>query len=112
MIETIVLNYLKTALNPVDVGLERTENLKRKYILFEKISSSKINHLKSARLAFQSYDTSLAKAAKLNEQVKVVVENLTELNEIVSVSLDNDYNFTDTSTKEYRYQAIFDIKYY
>ena len=112
MIEIIVLNFLKTALSPIDVGLERKENVTGKYILFEKVSSSKINHLKSARLAFQSYDTSMANAAKLNEQVKTAVENLIDLDEIVSVSLDSDYNFTDTSTKEYRYQAIFDIKYY
>ena len=27
-------------------------------------------------------------------------------------NLNSDYNFTDTETKEYRYQAVFDINYY
>ena len=51
-------------------------------------------------------------AAKLNEQLKEVVERLIQLNEISNVSLNSDYNFTDTETKEYRYQAVFDIFYY
>ncbi|KZK42749.1 Phage-associated protein [Lactococcus cremoris] len=51
-------------------------------------------------------------AAKLNEKLKEVVEQLIELNEISNVSLNSDYNFTDTETKEYRYQAVFDINHY
>lgn len=40
------------------------------------------------------------------------MEKALNLDEIASVKLDNDYNFTDTETKEYRYQAVFDITYY
>lgn len=32
--------------------------------------------------------------------------------EISGVKLDRDYNFTDTTTREYRYQAIYDLTYY
>lgn len=46
------------------------------------------------------------------EEVKRVIENMIELDEIRSIRLNNDYNFTDTTTKEYRYQAIFEINYY
>ena len=31
---------------------------------------------------------------------------------ISSAKLDTDYNFTDTSTREYRYQAVYDLTYY
>ena len=59
-----------------------------------------------------SANPSMYEAAKLNEQLKEVVERLIELNEISNVSLNSDYNFTDTETKEYRYQAVFDINHY
>lgn len=51
-------------------------------------------------------------AAKLNEELKEIVEQLVILDEISGVSLNSDYNFTDTETKEYRYQAVFDINHY
>ena len=27
-------------------------------------------------------------------------------------TLNSDYNFTDVTTKKYRYQAVYDLKYY
>ena len=47
-----------------------------------------------------------------DENVKKVVEQLVELNDVSDVSLNSDYNYTDTETKEYRYQAVFDIRHY
>ena len=32
--------------------------------------------------------------------------------EVASCRLNSDYNFTDTTKKQYRYQAVFDIVYY
>jgi hypothetical protein len=32
--------------------------------------------------------------------------------DVLSVELNSNYNYTDTSTKEYRYQAVFDIRHY
>ena len=67
----------------------------------------------SATFAFQSYSTSLFKAAVLNEAVKNEVDHLVLLDEIRrGVTLNTDYNFTDTTTKQYRYQAVYDIKHY
>ena len=51
-------------------------------------------------------------AALLNEEVKDVVEGLIELDDISGISLNSDYNYTDTETKSYRYQAVFDINHY
>ena len=48
----------------------------------------------------------------LNEAVKAAVEAAIELPEISSVQLNSDYNYTDTATKRYRYQAVFDFVYY
>ena len=54
----------------------------------------------------------MQKAAELNEKLKQVIENMVELNEISGIHLNSDYNFTDTETKKYRYQAVFDINYF
>jgi hypothetical protein len=51
-------------------------------------------------------------AATLNEQVKQAVFDSVSLDEITAVSLNSDYNYTDTATKRYRYQAVFVITHY
>ena len=37
---------------------------------------------------------------------------LIEEDDIIEVELQSDYNFTDTETKEYRYQAVFNVTHY
>ena len=34
------------------------------------------------------------------------------LDDVISCKLNSDYNYTDEETKRYRYQAVFDIRYY
>jgi hypothetical protein len=82
------------------------------FVLVEKTGGARKNYLDSGTFAFQSYADSMFAAAQLNESVKQVVNSLITLDEIAWVRLNTDYNFTDTTTKKYRYQAIFDIGYY
>ncbi|WP_425540031.1 hypothetical protein [Microaceticoccus formicicus] len=112
MIELTILNYLKIKLSPIPVYLEQPTEKPKQYVMFEKTSSSKENHLKASTFAFQSYAESLYKAAELNEIVKDKVEEMIELDKISKIKLNSDYNFTDTETKRYRYQAVFDINHY
>lgn len=111
MIEIIIKQYLDSHLS-VPSFLEYPNDKPQRFVIFEKTSSGKSNHLPSSTFAFQSYAESMYESALLNEEVKEVVENMIELDEIRSIKLNSDYNFTDTTTKEYRYQAVFDIKYY
>ena len=111
MIELIIKQHLDNKLTE-PVFLEKPSAQTGAYVVFEKTSGGKNNHLPTATIAFQSYHTSLFKAAELNEKVKQAVESLIGVDEIRGLSLNSDYNFTDTTTKEYRYQAVFDIKYY
>lgn len=111
MIEKVILDFLKDQI-AVPVYLEQPEVPPASFVLFEKTGSGKLNRLDSATFAFQSYAESMYKAADLNLLVKNAVEALITLNEIASVRLNSDYNFTDTTTKRYRYQAVFDIKHY
>ena len=111
MIELIILNHLKNKLLE-PVSLEKQSVQTGNYIVFEKTSSGKTNHMPTATIAFQSYGKTLYEAAELNERLKTAVESLIELEEIRGITLNSDYNFTDTTTKEYRYQAVYEIRYY
>ena len=111
MIEVIIMNYLDSHLH-VPSFLEYPDKPIRQFILMEKTGSSKSNYVLSSTFAFQSYSESLSEAAKLNEKLKEAVESLIILDEVSSVKLNSDYNFTDTEKKQYRYQAVFDITHY
>lgn len=111
MIEKTILDYLDTELS-VPVYMERPANPPQTYVLLEKTGSGKRNHICDATLAIQSYGPSMYEAAVLNETVKAAMESAVTLNEICRVSLNSDYNFTDTAMKQYRYQAVFEITHY
>lgn len=111
MIEEIVLNYLSAGLD-APVGMEVPRQPASRFVVLEKTGSGRADHIGTATLAVQSYGATLLEAARLNEQVKCVMETLTDLDEICSVELNTDYNFTDTASKRYRYQAVFDVTHY
>lgn len=110
MIEKIIYEWINNRLD-VPVYLELPDRMPKRFIVFEKTSSGRRNHINSATFAFQSYATSLFGAAELNEKLKEAVESLIESPSIMKVSLNADYNFTDIELERYRYQAIYDLKY-
>ncbi|MBO4109839.1 hypothetical protein J5583_06650 [Streptococcus suis] len=111
MIEVITLNFLTEHLS-VPVYTEHQEEMPERFVIFEKTSGGKKNHLHQATLAIQSYGPSLAESAMLNKEVKQAIEKMVELPSISRVELNSDYNFTDTETKRYRYQAVVDFIYF
>lgn len=111
MIEKIVLNYLKSKL-AVPVEMEEPATKPESYVVIQKTGSSRVNYIFSATIAVQSYGKSLYKAAELNEAVKDAMLNIIEVNEVASCRLNSDYNFTDSQTKRYRYQAVFELTHY
>lgn len=110
MIEKIVLDYLNEALN-VPAFMEKPEKELERYVLLEKTGSSSENCINSATIAIQSYAGTLYGAATLNEEVKAAMDNIIALNDVMGSDLNSDYNFTDTTKKQYRYQAIYDLFY-
>ena len=112
MIELIVLNALSTMLTPIPVVMEVPEEKPGTYVVLEKTGSQRVNRVDGATFAVQSYAPTLYEAAALNEQVKSAMDQLPYLTEeIFRAALNSDYNFTDTETKERRYQAVYDITY-
>lgn len=108
MIEKIILDHLTSCLQ-IPVYLEHRDNEPDSFVLLERIGSSTDNLITTVSFAIQSYGPSMLEACKLNERVKDAMDRSIELNSLSKVSLDSDYNFTDTETKRYRYQAVYDL---
>jgi len=111
MIEIMIKTKLEDALN-IATFLEQPIDKPGKYLLIERKGMGEENHLGGSLFMFQSYAESMYEAALLNEEVKSAVKDLIIEDEIVSISLNTDYVFTDLTSKKYRYQAVFDIKHY
>lgn len=116
MIELILLDYLKSTLS-VPVCMEKPTD-ESEFVLIEKTSSGRSNHVNSATFAIQSWSTSLYKACTLNEAVKEALlgdgvnhYGIVQEKDVSMCALNSDYEYSDTSAKEYRYQAVFDFIY-
>lgn len=110
MIELVIKKHLEAVLD-VAVLLEHEEQMPESFVVFEKTAGGLKNGINKATFAFQSYGSTLYEAACLNDAVKEAVLGLVTCDEIGGVRLNSDYNFTDMTTKAYRYQAVFDITY-
>lgn len=110
MIEKTVLDYLNKALD-VPAYMERPVDVPKRFVLLEKTGGSVENHIKNATFAIQSHAESLYQAALLNEKVKEAMDNIVSTEDIGRSELNSDYNFTNTTRKEYRYQAVYEIYY-
>ena len=110
MIENVITDYLNSVLS-VPAYPEKPEKAPKSYVLVEKTGSSQENFINTATVALQSYAESLFLASQLNEEVKKAMSNIVILDEIGGVRLNSDYNFTDTTKKKYRYQAVYDLTY-
>lgn len=118
MIEQIVLDYLTEHIN-VPVFMELPEipsgefpTLPERFILLEKVGGGQTDHIDSGSIAVQSYSlNSLYEAANLDEEMRTVMYGIVELDDISGVRLASNYNHTDTRTKRYRYQSVFDFNF-
>ena len=117
MIEATIIGYLNNVEGMAPVFAERPEQVPPKYVLVEKTGTSTENRITTSTIAVQSISNtlqngSLLDAMNLNELVKTSMDGLVSLDSISGVSLNSDYNFTDETTKEYRYQAVFMVTHY
>ena len=112
MIELTIYNFLKEKTNiPVYMEIPNLQKIDKFYTI-EKTGSSKTNHIQESTFALQSWGNSMIDVIRLNEEIKALIESAIILNEIVSVRINSDYNYTETSLKKYRYQAVVDIVHY
>lgn len=116
-IEELVINYLND--NGIDAYIQMPETVSNpnpgsmaEFVIVQKTGSGWVNRLCEATIAIQSYAPTLYRASQLNYQIIDLMQGIISLEEVTSCKLNSDYEFTDTTNKRPRYQAVFDIKHY
>lgn len=109
IIEKLIISHMNGEMD-VPVVMER-DGETAPFVLIERTGGSRKNRIEAAIFAVQSYGRTMLEACELNDAAKAAVYAMRELDAVCGVDLSSDYNFTDTSTKEYRYQALFNIRY-
>lgn len=111
MIEEIILNHLTaagiTAYTEIPEGGGTPP-----FVVIQKTGGGEEDHIRHATVAIQSYGATLYAAASLNEAVIAAMGDILAQPEIGACELNSDYNFTDTSKRIYRYQAVFELVHY
>ena len=114
MLEKTLYDYLNTALS-VPAYMERPANPPAKFVLIERTGGTGDELVMQATIAVQSIASSMYGAAMLDRKVIAAMRLAQELENIGSVKLVDDYNFTNryqSDRDEYRYQAVFTVTYY
>lgn len=127
IIEETLIAYLSTALHdsgyPV-YAMTPKQDVPRNYIVIDKTGSTHFNGIDRATIALQSISSdSLMKAVEINEDAKKLMigdpsdpdpekkVGFRSITDVFGVHLQTDYNFTNTATKQFRYQAVYEINY-
>ncbi|MBR4743546.1 MAG: hypothetical protein IK082_05060 [Oscillospiraceae bacterium] len=115
MIEETVITYLQTALTTSDgyipVYAEIPAEMPDTFVVVGKTGSGRTNRIDNATLAIKSYAPTLYEAACLNETVKAYMDVMADTENVFRCKLNSDYDYTDTTLKRYRYQAVYDLTY-
>ena len=114
-IEELVITYLNE--HDIDAYIQMPETVQNpdapdEFVIVQKTGSGWVNRLCEATIAIQSYAPSLYRASQLNYQIIDLMQGIISLEEVTSCKLNSDYEFTDTTNKRPRYQAVFDIRHY
>ena len=110
MIEEVILNYLRK--NAFSCYMSMPEKPSGNFCILEKTGDSPDEGIYTATLAVQSYGSSDYAAAQLSHRVVQTMLDADTLPEVVSCTLNTDYNYPDTTRKRPRYQAVFDLVHY
>lgn len=110
-IEEYTVQYLADVLD-VPVSGDVPSPMPEAFVTVEQTGSGEGNRIRTATLAVQSWAGSRAEAAQLNQLVEQAMETMAAQPEISRAALNTSYNFTDTTRKRPRYQAVFEIVHY
>jgi hypothetical protein len=111
-IEVILRAGMLEALSGIPVYMEKPADISGTYVILEKTGGDIYNHIMHATIAVQTYAPTMYGAAQLANQARDAFFSLLENDHIFSIELNSGpYNFTDHSTKQYRYQSVFVITY-
>lgn len=108
-IEKCVIDYLHGVFREIPVSGMKTKPGKRMLVV-DRTGGSIYNLIPTSSVVVDSYAETKAQASMLNDQViDAMMEMPGAVTEIAHVSLNSTYDDTDTTSKEYRYGALFEI---
>ena len=110
MIIVKLIDYLESTLD-INVYTEQPEILTG-YILLDQTGCTINEHIKRTTIAIQSYAPTQYEAMQMNEDVKAAMHDFVRDDDVTRVELETDYNFTNTVTKQHRWQAVYHIYHY
>lgn len=112
MIEKILLDYLNEKAD-VPVYMEEPKDHPKRYAILEKTTGSEENFIFTSTFALQSYAESKYQAATLNDRLKkIMLDKEADIPDVSSVSYGGDYDYTDNTKKQYRYQMVLIVTHY
>ena len=111
MIEADVRDYLLTKVN-VPVYLDAPKVTPNAYIKVFRNGTSGTRFLESALFTFHCIASTLLESAALSEQLKEAMYDMPSVPKISKVELNAETDWTDTATREYRYQSVYEITYH
>lgn len=112
MIEVDIKKFIDNNLD-YPALMEKPGNLTGSCYVIEKLGGGQDEHIDTATVAVQTYAPSLYGAASASEtMINAMLNDFVALPNISKVELNSSYNYPDTQTKHYRYQAVFEIYYY
>ena len=106
--EEFYIGYLEETLG-VPTFAERPEYPPEEWVRIEQTGGGERDHIATAVLAVQSYAPTRYRASALNQRVIAAMQNSIGRPEISRCALNSNYPFDDTTRKEHRYQAVFDL---
>lgn len=112
MIEKTIMDYLGQV-QELPIYAETPVDPPDEYILIERTGGSEENMIRQAIVILQTITTvSLYRAAQMAEDIRGYMLGLISDGAVFHCSVNaGPYNFTDTSTKNYRYQTVYEIYY-
>lgn len=110
LIEKTIRDYLLEKIQNIPIEVEEPTN-KTKYIVFRVIDRNKTDLINSVTVEFFSYDKSKFEAAKLDEELRMAMENIVELGSIFSSKIGGGSDDYDEDLKRYRYRSYFNLFY-
>lgn len=113
MIEKTIYDYMKRRFDgQIPVYMSYPDKAPPRFYLLEKTGGSIENRIAYATFALQSYGVSVNDAARMNLAGINAMLDAAELDSVSAVKLNSDYNFTDTTRKRNRYQAVLNVTHY
>lgn len=113
MIEETMINFLNYHLSAPVYTDKPQKDIPEEYYLLEKTGGAPRDHINTSNIVLQAFAGSRYRAAQLIEDANAaVLYELIKQDNISGAELNGSGSFTDTATKQYRYQSVFVITHY